>query len=205
MMDNNDHDQKRPDGLDPFDPARLRLSQDFTAIGVKKAIISVAVRKPDRQWFVRVRPGADWRLPTTVIEIKEEREIYLVDPTVAVELTEVIPIPKPPASKAPRHKPGERFLKGPIPWSWLVRAMGLRGSTLRVALVLWYLAGMAKGSAVVRLSLSKVPGISRWAAAKGLGALEEARLVEVERHPGRKPVVTILDVAGQTDAGGVEP
>ena len=39
---------------DPFDPTRLRLSQDFgEQIGVKKALLTVPVRKPDRQWFVR--------------------------------------------------------------------------------------------------------------------------------------------------------
>ena len=42
----------------PFDPAHLRLSQDFTSqIGGKKALMSVPVRKPDRQWFVRVHPA----------------------------------------------------------------------------------------------------------------------------------------------------
>ncbi len=81
------------DSNDPFDPARLRLSQDFGTVGVKKAIISVPVRKPDRQWFVRVHPDEGWRLPTAVIEIKEDREVHLVDPAVATELpAEVVPV-----------------------------------------------------------------------------------------------------------------
>jgi hypothetical protein len=63
----------------PFDPASLRLSQDFTAdLGVKKALITVPVRKPDKAWFIRVHPGEDYRLQTYVIELKEERETYLV-------------------------------------------------------------------------------------------------------------------------------
>jgi hypothetical protein len=63
----------------PFDPASLRLSQDFTAnLGVKKALIAVPVRKPDKAWFFRVHPGNDYRLETYVIELKEERETYLV-------------------------------------------------------------------------------------------------------------------------------
>ena len=34
---------------DPFDPTRLRLSQDFgEQIGVKKALPTIPVRKPDR-------------------------------------------------------------------------------------------------------------------------------------------------------------
>jgi hypothetical protein len=66
---------------DPFDPAALRLSQDFAAdLGVKKALLTVPVRKPDKAWFVRVRPGEDYRLQTAVLELKEERETYLVAP-----------------------------------------------------------------------------------------------------------------------------
>jgi hypothetical protein len=83
-----------PGGTDPFDPARLRLPQDFGAgLGVKKIITTVSVRKPDRQWFVRVHPDEAWRLPTAVIEIKEDREVYLVDPALATELPgEVVPM-----------------------------------------------------------------------------------------------------------------
>jgi hypothetical protein len=63
----------------PFDPASLRLSQDFTAdLGVKKALITVPVRKPDKAWFFRTHPDEAYRLQTYVIELKEERETYLV-------------------------------------------------------------------------------------------------------------------------------
>jgi hypothetical protein len=76
-----------------FDPSRLRLSQDFeNKVGVKKAIITVPVRKPDRQWFVRVHPDETWRLNTAVLELKEERETYLVERALWSELPgEVIP------------------------------------------------------------------------------------------------------------------
>ncbi len=64
-----------------FDLERLRLSQDFPSqVGVKKAILTVPVRKPDRQWFIRVHPDPDWRLETAVLELKDERETYLVEP-----------------------------------------------------------------------------------------------------------------------------
>jgi hypothetical protein len=79
---------------DPFDPANLRLSQDFgAAIGVKKALLSVPARKPDKAWFVRVHPAGEYRLQTAVIELKAERgsETYLVAPilwpTLATEAT----------------------------------------------------------------------------------------------------------------------
>jgi hypothetical protein len=66
---------------DPFDPQALRLSQDFGAsIGVKKALVAVPVRKPANSWWVRVHPGEDYRDSFGVIELKEDRETYLVAP-----------------------------------------------------------------------------------------------------------------------------
>jgi hypothetical protein len=72
---------------DPFDPASLRLSQDFAAhLGVKKQLLSVPVRKPDKAWFVRVHRSEEYRLPTMVLELKEDRETYLVHPDLWLEL-----------------------------------------------------------------------------------------------------------------------
>jgi hypothetical protein len=66
---------------DPFDPAALRLSQDFAAgMGVKKALLTVPVRKPEKSWFVRVHPADGYALQTAVVELKEDRETYLVAP-----------------------------------------------------------------------------------------------------------------------------
>jgi hypothetical protein len=67
---------------DPFDPARLRLSQDFSAaLGVKKLLTTVPVRKPSKEWFVRCHPDQTYRIETFVIELKEDSETYLVDPS----------------------------------------------------------------------------------------------------------------------------
>ena len=72
----------------PFDPAALRLDQAFAkTIGVKKLLTTVPVRKPNRQDFVRVHSGPAFRLtPAAIIELKEDREVYLVTPAMAVEL-----------------------------------------------------------------------------------------------------------------------
>ena len=78
-----------------FDLERLRLSQDFPSqVGVKKAILTVPVRKPDRQWFIRVHPDPEWRLETAVLELQDERsETYRVDPDMHSELPgELVPI-----------------------------------------------------------------------------------------------------------------
>jgi hypothetical protein len=84
-------DEKNPD---PFDPASLRLSQDFGAeVGVKKHLARVPVRKPIRQDFVRVNPSEEYRLDTAVLELKEDREVYLVAPDMREELfSEIYPV-----------------------------------------------------------------------------------------------------------------
>ena len=70
-----------PAGPDPFDPAALRLSSNGAAsLNVKKALLTVPVRKPEKSWFVRVHPLATYALQTAVIELKEDRETYLVAP-----------------------------------------------------------------------------------------------------------------------------
>src|SRR5262245_48833604 len=64
---------------DPFDPAALRLFQDYQAsLGAKKAILTIPTKKPDKTWFVRVHPDEAFSLQTAVIELKEDRETYLV-------------------------------------------------------------------------------------------------------------------------------
>lgn len=68
--------------VDPFDPARLRMSQNFAEkVGVKKALLTVPVRKPSKEDWVRVHPDDAFRIQTGVLELKNEREIFLVDPS----------------------------------------------------------------------------------------------------------------------------
>jgi len=77
---------------DPFDPASLRLSQDFaSSIGVKRVLTRVRCGKPEKHEFVRVRPGKDWRLETCLLELKGSQdrpgqESYLVHPSLWPEL-----------------------------------------------------------------------------------------------------------------------
>jgi hypothetical protein len=72
----------------PFDPEALRLDQSFVqASGVKKLITTVPVRKSNRQDFFRVNADPKYRLsPAGIIELKEDRETYLVDPRMAAGL-----------------------------------------------------------------------------------------------------------------------
>jgi hypothetical protein len=63
---------------------------------------------------------------------------------------------KRPPPTPPRHRQGEKFLKGPLPWGWLERAFRLRGKALHVALLLWYKAG-CRNKRTVPFSLSRRP------------------------------------------------
>jgi hypothetical protein len=64
---------------DPLDLGNLRLSQSFTeTAGVKKLLTTVPVRKPNKQDFVRVHPNENYRVDVLMIELEEDREVYLV-------------------------------------------------------------------------------------------------------------------------------
>jgi hypothetical protein len=72
---------------DPFDLESLSLSQDFLeTAGVKKQLRTVPVRKPNPQDFVRVHPSLDYRRPLLAIDLKDDREYFLVRPEIAGEL-----------------------------------------------------------------------------------------------------------------------
>lgn len=101
---------------------------------------------------------------------------------------------------APRHKKGELFLCGPIPWDWLCKASqsGGKGCAVQIALALWFLSGLNHHSATVKLTRKtlKSLGIERNAGYRGLRTLEDAGLVSVVRKSGACPVVTLLDIKG---------
>lgn len=96
--------------------------------------------------------------------------------------------------RAPRHRPDERFLRGPIPWDWLAQAARLPGHALHVAIALWHLSGLHRQAAqvVLHTAVLRELGITRTTAYRALAALEGAALIAVERHAGRLPRVTLL-------------
>lgn len=97
--------------------------------------------------------------------------------------------------RPPRHKSGDRFLKGPIPLVWLEAAARLPGKSLHAGVALWYAAGLTRSASV---PLSNVAGdrfgLDRNAKYRALAWLEGAGLVRVERKLGRAPVVTLVAV-----------
>lgn len=72
---------------DPFDPSQFAASSSVQGdIGVIKMLVTCPVRKPSKQEFVRVHPGAEYQLRAHILELKEERETYLVMPELAAAL-----------------------------------------------------------------------------------------------------------------------
>jgi hypothetical protein len=76
-----------------IDLESIRLSQDFAEnLGVKKVLATVPVRKPERHWFVRTHPDPAYQIETAVLEFKDQRETFLVGPSVRdVLAAEVVP------------------------------------------------------------------------------------------------------------------
>lgn len=81
------HANAAPASPDPFDLSGLRLDQSFVeAAGVKRLLTTVPIRRPHPQDFVRTHQAPEYRAILAVIELKEDRETYLLRPEVAREL-----------------------------------------------------------------------------------------------------------------------
>lgn len=97
MAQNEKKDSNLPDPAIPtdlFDLDQLRISQNFAdAIGVKKALLTVPVRKPDRQWWVRVHSDPEYRIQALILDLKDERTTYIVTPALSSAVVgEVTPV-----------------------------------------------------------------------------------------------------------------
>ncbi len=89
----------------------------------------------------------------------------------------------------------ELFLRGPIPLEWLAAAAKLPGKTINVALALWWRHGMAEGKPfkLTQRALTAM-NVERDAERAGLARLEDAGLIAVERRPGQRPIISILNL-----------
>jgi hypothetical protein len=74
---------------DPFDPVSLRLPAEMvTGLSAKKVLLTIPVRKPHKEWFIRVHADPDMRVLTGILETDEGREFYLIAPQLRDELAE---------------------------------------------------------------------------------------------------------------------
>lgn len=97
--------------------------------------------------------------------------------------------------RPPRHRPGDPFIKGPIPYAWMASACRLPGAGLRVTMSFRFLC--CRFRAENRWGLGAVARglrVSDRSAQRGLHAAELAGLLSVSREPGCKLAVSVLDL-----------
>ena len=84
---NEESDTPATPAPDPFELASLRLNPSFLeTAGVKKLLTTVPARKPSPQEFFRVHPSSDYRENFAMIDLKDDREDFLVLPKLVPEL-----------------------------------------------------------------------------------------------------------------------
>jgi hypothetical protein len=109
------------------------------------------------------------------------------------------------AARATQRKSRDQraFLRGPVPWPWLVRASELGAAALMVALALRFFQGLQRGADEVKVSLAQLAlgGADRTKARRGLNCLHDAGLVRVQRPPGSRLLVRFLTTP-ETSAPG---
>ena len=65
---------------------KFRITPDYAAgLGVKRLLTHVPIRRPNRQWWVRVHPSEEYRLPAGLIEVEGE-DTYIVDHSLHLDL-----------------------------------------------------------------------------------------------------------------------
>jgi hypothetical protein len=71
----------------PFKLDEMKLDQNFIeTAGVRKMLATVPLRKPNPQDFFRVHPSPDYRAALATLDLKDDREIFIVAPNVAREM-----------------------------------------------------------------------------------------------------------------------
>ncbi len=152
----------------------LRLNQDYTqAAGVEKLLTTVPVRKPSKTEFIRVHP--EMQFLTMLLDLKEDRESYLVSPELLVHLSGIaVRVALKPAI----NRQGVLFL-------WPLRLPGEDGRSNLWHESAWEAAGLA---------------VNRWVSLRanmGLNAYDIYRGAETLSEPQwpDKSMEEILDVA----------
>jgi hypothetical protein len=101
--------------------------------------------------------------------------------------------------RPPHHRPGDAFIKGPIPFTWIASACRLPGIGLHVAMA-YRLHGkrfaLAHGRHWGIRDSANGLYVSIPTARRALDAVERAGLISVIHRPGCKPRITILDPSG---------
>lgn len=74
--------------IDLINLEELRIPQNFAdQIGVQKILSTIPTRKPGAQAFIRTHPDPAYRLEAFVLEMKDDRETFLVHPSILPAVT----------------------------------------------------------------------------------------------------------------------
>jgi hypothetical protein len=98
---------------DQFDLASLRLPQNFGELGgVKRALLSVPLRKPHKHEFFRTHPDPSWCFPAPVLKMRGERrdDLFLIH----ADLVSAIPDDITPMMFMPTMTRQDVFLLWPL-------------------------------------------------------------------------------------------
>ena len=97
--------------------------------------------------------------------------------------------------RPPRHRPGDPFIRGPIPYVWIESACRLPGAGLQVSMACRFLCCRFRpGNRWGLDAIAKGLRISGRSTRRGLHSAELAGLLAVEREPGCKLAVSVLNL-----------
>jgi hypothetical protein len=89
------------------------------------------------------------------------------------------------------------YVRGPLPLSWWGQVCQLQGpKIIPTALAIWFLVGLRNKTAGLELTTATLEhfGVNdRSLKSRALATLEEGRLIQVERRPGKNPVVQVME------------
>jgi hypothetical protein len=89
-------------------------------------------------------------------------------------------------------RPEEEVLYGPIPISWLTKAVEISGTALWLGLVIWHVSKMRKGQVSLTPTVCQKYHLIHRTVQRLLRQLETAGLVSVDRKPSQAPRVSVI-------------
>ena len=100
------------------------------------------------------------------------------------------------ATQRNKRRKTARFVKGPIPLSWISKAHQLGGKAGPIGLAIWWQAGLTKRRTGLPITSAHAMAFgvgTRRGRHRALDRLEGAGLIKVSRLPNKAPRVDILD------------
>lgn len=76
-----------------FDLSALKVTTNFQEnLPIQKDLNIIPVRRPDKQWFIRINENPEFTMDAGILEIKEEGENYIVSPDLIPQLSNEVVI-----------------------------------------------------------------------------------------------------------------